>query len=230
MKKKTLTLLISAVLTAATTALWTSPVVAADTGAPRVIQPGSNAYGKTLTGWLGAYWRWAYGTGQDMNQSMVGKVQFMPLPTGVEVPGSAPPIYKGHLEITLRPGTPFVLPLVGLVGERYSCWPSCADDSPLPDAQLLAGVQPVLTIDGSTIVSDANKTDFYVPYTPFDPVVTYPVPTDYGAVAAIHFQSIGVVSPPLSVGKHVIHLVERYTTPWWDIVYDNTWNVTVTPK
>ncbi len=47
---------------------------------PRVCPPGSKAYGKTLTDWLGIYLRWGYGTGQDMAQSQVDGVQLMPLP------------------------------------------------------------------------------------------------------------------------------------------------------
>jgi hypothetical protein len=229
MKTKAGAAVMSAVLVIVAVVLWVAPAGAADTGVPRIAPPSSHAYGMTLPEWFGAYYRWYYGTDQNPALSMVGHVQLMPLPIGEQVPGSDPPVFQGTREIALRPGTPFVLPLAGFVGERYATpdpgWP---DDSPLPDDQLLEGIQPTLTIDGRVIVSEANKAAFYIPYTRFDPIVDYPVPTDYGSVAAIFFQGVGIVSPPLSVGTHVIHLYERYTTPYWDYFYDNTWIVTVT--
>jgi hypothetical protein len=135
---------------------------------------------------------------------------------------------RGQIEITVAPGTPFVLPVFALVGERYQGYPQVPDDQPFSDAFVLAGVRPVLTIDGQTIISDQNKEQFYVSATYFDPVLPYSVPTDYGAVAAVFFQGAGIVSPPLKPGVHVIHLYEPYILPgFWGIIYDNTWIVTV---
>jgi hypothetical protein len=180
-----------------------------------------------LTEWLGVYWRWFYGSNQDEAQSMVGHVKLMPLPAGELVVGTDPPVYRGQLEITLGPGTPFVLPLAGLVGERYEGYPVVSDDDPAGFTDLLDGIFPNLTIDGRTVVSDANKAAFYVPATYFDPIVAYPEPTSYGSVAGVFFQGIGIVSPPLPVGTHVIHLYEPYEL--FGLIYDNTWIVTVTP-
>jgi hypothetical protein len=118
-----------------------------------------------------------------------------------------------------------VLPLAALVGERYNN--GLPDDDPTLFTNLLDGISPNLTIDGRTIVSDANKAAFYVPATFFDPIVIYPEPTSYGSIAGIWFQGIGIVSPPLPVGVHVIHLYETYSL--FAVVYDNTWIVTVTP-
>ncbi len=218
----------------ATLVLWLANVGAADDGAPRIAPPNSQAYGKSLAEWLGTYWRWYY-SGADLTQSKVGPVQLMPLPVGELISGSGtsddPFLFRGQLEITLPPGTPFVLPEFAWVGERYEGYPAVPDDSPIPDDVLLAGVHPVLTIDGRTVLSDANKAAFYVPPTPFDPIVVYPEPSSYGSVAAVFFQGDGIVSPPLPPGVHVIHLYEPWIIPGLiALIYDNTWIVTVSPK
>lgn len=218
------------VLLAATVA-WVAPVAAVNGGAPRIAPPVSNAYGKTFPEWLATYYRWYYGTGQDLSQSVVGRVQLLPLPAGEQVGGSGtsddPAILVGELEITLRPGTPFVLPLVGLVGERYAAYTGFPDDDPaflIP----LTSMSAHLTIDGKTVVSDANQAAFTAPVTYFDPLVAYPEPTGYGSVAAVWFTAIGIVSPPLSAGVHVIHLDSALIVEGiFGVSYDNTWTVTV---
>ena len=55
-------------------------------------------------------------------------------------------------------------------------------------------------------------------------------------MAAIWFEDIGIVSPPLAVGVHVIHLDATLIVPaspgfptGLGLVYDNTWTVTVSP-
>jgi hypothetical protein len=202
---------------------------------PRIAAPNSMAFGKTLTEWTSTYWRWALGGG-DPSQSMVGRVQLMPLPAGVPVGGTGTPedptVYKGQLEITLPPGTPFVLPLFAWIWERYDGYPAVPDDTPIDDEVALASGQPTLTIDGKTIITDANKAAFYVPATAFDPIVVYPEPSWYGSVAAVSFQSVAFVSPPLPPGTHVIHLYEPMSLAAWNyyVIYDNTWVVTVAPK
>jgi hypothetical protein len=99
----------------------------------------------------------------------------------------------------------------------------------MANAAALGGAQPRLTIDGRTVISDANKAAFYIPATPFDPIVVYPTPSSYGSVAAISFQGVGVVGQPLSVGRHVIHLYEPLIFPalGLGLIYDNIWIVTV---
>jgi hypothetical protein len=184
--------------------------------------------------WQGTYWRWFYGTEQDPSQSMVGHVKLMPLPAAEVVSGSwtpeDPAVLVGELAITLRPGTPIVLPLAGFVGERYDGYPAVPDDDPALWTGLLTGISPNLTIDGRAVVTDANKAAFYIPATYFDPIVEYPTPTAYGSVAAIWFQGIAIVSPPLSVGTHVIHLDETYIVEGaFGQIFHNTWTVTVAP-
>jgi hypothetical protein len=226
----------AAALAVVAMALWLTPPAAADRGAPRIAPPQSHAYGKTLTEWLSTYWRWVY-SGADPAQSVVGRVKLLPLPAGEYVSGSGTPddpaLYRGQLAITLRPGTPFVLPLAVWTVERYQGYPTTPDDPPIPDAAFIAGVSPSLYIDGREIVSGGNKAAYYVPLTAFDPIVVYPAPTSYGSVAAVAFQGYGIVSPPLSVGTHVITLYEPYiiqSPPLsFGVIYDNTWIVTVTP-
>ena len=90
-------------------------------------------------------------------------------------------------------------------------------------------------IDGREIVSDLNKAAYYIPSTEFNPIVVYPTPTSYGSVAALAYQGYAIVSPPLSVGTHVIKLYEPYILESPEspvslgVIYDNTWIVTVTP-
>lgn len=217
----------------AATALWVAPVAAGD-NANHVAQPASHIYGKILKEWLSIYWRW-YLTGADPAHSMVGPVKLMPLPVGEYVSGSGTPqdpaLYRGQLEITLRPWTPFVLPLSGWYTERYNN--GTPDDPPAPNDVYLAGVSPSFYIDGRRIVSDQNERFFYVPPTAFDPIVVYPTPTSYGSYAALGFQGHGIVSLPLPVGRHVMHLYEPYILNYGpfssNVIYDNTWIVTVTP-
>jgi hypothetical protein len=235
MKTKTGAAVMSLILAIVATALSVSPVAATGGSAARVAPPNSQAYGKSLTEWLGIYWRWYY-SGADSAQSMVGPVKLLPLPASVCTGGftpSDPAVCVGELEITLPAGTPFVLPLAAWVAERYQGYPSTPDDPSTPDATFIAGVSPTFSIDGREIVSDGNKAAFYVPTTAFDPIVVYPVPTSYGSVAALRFQGYGIVSPPLTVGTHVIKLDEPFIIQSpiaFGVIYDNTWIVTVTPR
>jgi hypothetical protein len=106
----------------------------------------------------------------------------------------------------------------------------------MDDAVALAGAHPVLTIDGLTVLSDENKAAFYVPVTPFDPILVYPAPSSYDSIAALSFQGVGIVGRPLSEGVHVIHLYEPLIIPAGafyllpegsGLIYDNTWTITV---
>jgi hypothetical protein len=228
--------MVSLMLAIVAMALWVTPAAAGDGHAQSIAPPQSHAYGRTLTDWMSTYLRWMY-SGADPAQSTVGHVKMLPLPAGVDVGGDGslgdPNVFVGKLEITLRPGTPFVLPLGIWTVERYIGYPAVSDDPPIPDAAFLTGVSPSLTIDGKELVSDRNKVAFYVPLTAFDPIVVYPTPTGYDSVAAVAFQGYGIVSPPLSVGTHVIHLYEPYlidSPPFaFGVIYDNTWIVKVAP-
>lgn len=207
---------------------------------PRISPPNSQTHGKTLTQWMGIYWSWSYGTGGDLAQSQVDGVQLMPLPSGTQTGGTGTPedpaVYVGKLEITLPPGTPFVLPEYSWVGELYQ---DGSQDPPMANAVALASGHPTLTIDGRTIITDANKANFFVPLTYFDPVVMYPAPSSYSSVGAVYYQGVAFVSPPLTPGTHVIKLYEPLIFPagaysglpaGLGLIYDNTWIITVEPK
>jgi len=206
---------------------------------PRICPSNARAFGKTLTKWLSIYWRWDLG-GEDMAQSVVDGVQLMPRPDLTQTGGSGTPddpaIYVGQKYIILSPGTPFVLPEYAWIRERYEGWPTVPDDPVMSDELGLTTVHVCLTIDGQTIITDANKAAFYVPATAFDPIVVYPTPTDYGAVGAVSFQGVGFVSPPLKPGPHVIHLHVKLILPAGAYsgmpdglgeVVDSTWIVSV---
>jgi hypothetical protein len=221
----------SFILAIATVAFCVAPTRAANYGAPRIAPPGSHAFETTYQERFTDYWRWFFGTAQDPAQSAVGQVTFIPQPVGEPISGSGTPedpvVLVGELAITLRPGTSFVLPLLGIVGERYEGYPGIPDDDP---ANFTSTMSANLTIDGRTVVSDANADAFFVPVTFFNPIVVYPEPTFYGSVAAIWFDGIGIVSPPLPVGVHVIHLDATNIVPGvFGVTYDNTWTITVTP-
>jgi len=205
-------------------------------GNPQVAPPQSNAFGNSLTDWMGIYWRWYY-TGADPEQSKVGPVQLMPLPAGEQVSGSwtpdDPAVLVGQLEITLPPGTPFFLPEFSWVGEIYE---DGSVDPSLDDEVALNSASITLTIDGKTVISDENKAAFYVPVTLFDPIVEYSEPTDYGSIGDVFYQGVGFVGLPLTPGVHTIHLYEPIILQPGDyvgfpdgigLVYDNTWIVTV---
>jgi hypothetical protein len=234
MKTKTSTALL--LIAIAMIAMLAAPTAAAaGTGAPRIAPPGSDAYGKSLTEWMGLYWRWYYGTAADPAPSVIGPVKLMPLPAGEYVSGSGTPddpaLYRGQLEITLRPGTPFVLPQASWIAERYDN--GTPDDPMIPNDVFLEGVSPSFYIDGRLVMSDANKAAYYVPPTAFNPIVVYPAPSSYHSVAALAYQGFAVVSPPLPAGRHLIHLYEPYiirTPIQYGVIYDNTWIITVSPQ
>ncbi len=226
-------LIMATIVALAVIGLWVVHVGADGKGAGsvalRIAPPNSKAFGKTLTEWNTIYWERTLTGGE----SKVGRVQLMPLPYGEYVGGSGteddPLVFAGQLEITLAPGTPFVLPLFAWIGEGYDGYPEVPDDEPFPDDDFIAWIHPNLTIDGKTVMSDDNKAAFYIGPTWFEQPIMYPEPGKFGAVAAIWFQGFGIVSQPLSVGEHVIHLWEPFTLPDYPyyIVYDNTLFVTV---
>jgi hypothetical protein len=207
---------------------------------PRVAPPNSNAFGLSLAEWSETYWRWNYG-GADPAQGMLGRTLLMPMPSGTPMGGNwvwdDPTLVVGSIDVTLKPGTSFVIPQFAWIGERYEGYPTVADDLMFPSDEMLASVSVNLTLDGRPIVTEANEAAFYVPPTPFDPIVAYSTPSSYGSVAAIEFQGCATVFPPLPVGTHVLHLYEPYIhapnsgLPYnVGTIYDNTWNITVTPK
>jgi hypothetical protein len=207
--------------------------------------PNSKAFGKTLTEWMQLYETWLIsGTGDDH----VGHVKFLPLPAGEYAGGSFtyadPGILVGHLDVTLGPGTPFVLPVTIWYGETYEPELGYPDDPPLPAELFTDPAQNLITvyIDGKPVMDStiASVSPFYFGPAPIS--VIYPAPTSYGSIAAIFVQGIGFVNEPLSVGTHTIELVSGLRVPidptilnlniypeGVGVVYMNTWTITVSP-
>src|SRR5262249_41378432 len=79
--------------------------------------PHSSAYGKPLPEWMQLYITWLFNGGSGN----VGPVTFLPIPSGNVIGGTFtfddPATVQGHLDVTLAPGTPFVLSVVGWFGE-----------------------------------------------------------------------------------------------------------------
>jgi hypothetical protein len=207
--------------------------------------PQSSAFGKTLAEWAQLYITWLIGGGADH----VGQVQFLPLPSGEYDGGSFtyedPGVLTGHLDVTLAPGTPFVLPVVTWYGETYSPDTGYPDDPPIP-AELFTDPDNAVIkvyIDGKRVMDStrASVGPFYYGPVPLD--VVYPEPTSYGSTAAIFTQGVAFVQPPLSVGTHTIELeAELFVPPdpeflnltlypdGFGVRYFNTWTITVSPK
>jgi hypothetical protein len=212
-----------------------SPIVlGAPPADPVVAPPNSVAYGKSLGEWLEVYWTW-YSSGELPD---TGRVLLLPLPQGIYDIGTGsfddPYTMHGDMEISVRPGTPFVLPIMSWIGERYEGWPAVPDDSPFPDEWFGTYITADVTLDGRPILEDF--TAYYVPVTYFGEPVAYPYPTDYGSVAAVFFQGVGFVCNPLPVGVHTITndvyilIPPEDWTLWpggYGVIYHNSWTITV---
>jgi len=211
---------------------------------PKASPPQSSAFGKRLPEWLQLYITWLVAGGSGH----VGPVTFLPLPSPNSSEGSGtfddPATVQGHLDVSLAPGTPFVLAVVGWVGETYDPTLGYPDDPPIP-AEFFTDPSKATTkvyVDGTRVMDStiASVSPFY--YGPEDLDVTYSVATGYGAIGAIFTQGIGFVHPPLSVGTHTIRLEAEIRLPpdssflnlsvYPDGVgarYLNTWTIVVAP-
>jgi len=208
---------------------------------PVVAPPNARTYGHTLGEWLAIYWRWYFGTNSDPAQGTVGQVTLLPIPPAEVVGGSFTPedplILRGHIEVTLPAGRPFVTPLFAWTRETYDPSLGIPDDPAIPDDDIFAGVSPNLSIDGCPVISDANEERYYIPSTLLVPPIVYPEPTSYGSIAAIAFQGVGIVALPLPPGEHTMTLYEPYIIAdpppgiaRFGVIYDNTWTITVTAE
>lgn len=209
-----------------------------------VYSPDASVFGASLTEWLGAYWRWAI-TGDTSAPYQPGPTPlvFMPMPAGEQTSGSwtadDPAVMVGELHVTLRPGTPFVLPFFAWTAERYEGYPGVPDDQFIPAATVEDTViDPMVTLDGRPVLGDFWE--YYVGPSLLDPPAMYGEPTDYGSVGVIGFQGTGAIFKPLPPGRHVLHLAEQLyltqeehpTLPvgvTLGVIYDNTWIIDVVP-
>jgi hypothetical protein len=172
----------------------------------------------------------------------VGRVKLMPIPAGNLVSGTGvstdPAILVGSLDVTLAPGTPFVLPIAAWYGESYNNgWKV---DAPLKRS-VFTGSRVRVKIDGQSIIDSRvdNLNDWYIAPQRFRPPVVYPQPTSYGSIQANFVQGLSFLQPALSRGDHtltleseIITFVAGYHGIGGDldvgVKYRNSWTIHVT--
>jgi hypothetical protein len=199
------------------------------------LPPKAQFYGHSLAEWLKFYWAW-YFTGVPESGEVNGAL-LLPLPAGTpDDPNAAgtyndPVTYCGHLDIEVKAGTPFVLPIIAWLGEIYE---NGDIDTPYPDEWFGTYVSGPVTLDGQPIVQDFQA--YYVPPTNFDEIIYYPEPTSYGSIGLAYFQGVGFVCAPLSVGVHELANNAGFMIPPGEqpyenlgLIYNNSWTITVVP-
>lgn len=201
----------------------------------------SKSYGFTLAQWMMLHQAW-YLQGQVPQTGTVGRVKLIPLPQ--QVPTPIPPnlpvgaFSTGNLDITLKAGSPFVVPVITLNGESYVDNILPADEPIDLYKNSLLSADFTVTLDGKTILKspDDNQNFYYGPSF-FPEPITYNPPQfrfndqvlgDVFAAAAIWSQGIGFVHPPLKVGNHSLRIFAVNTV--LEYGFDNTWSITVLPQ
>jgi hypothetical protein len=205
--------------------LATAPVAMT---APKASPAQSHAHGHTLGEWMVRYFEWMLGVGPNGGNGLT----FLPLPAGEYVSGSFtlddPGILEGDLELTVKPGQSFMIPITAWLGESYL---DGSVDDPVPDASWKLGDFHV-TIDGRTVVAKAagESSPYYVPLTYFSEPIVYDEPSSYGSVAAHWVQGFGFVHSPLNPGRHVMKLHSLFLAENYGlgVQYENTWIINVT--
>ena len=215
--------LLTTVMMALVTVLFAAatPVANADES----VQPKTSALGKSLGQWfeLWSIWNSPYGGGPDHH----GNYRHMPLP----VPDCTEPKHKrdpwycvGELDVSLMHDQGFFLPVNGYVGWEYLD----GSEDPLLDDSVFVDVDVSVTLDGESFFDseELDLTDFYSEQYYNQPL--YVDPDAAGYRADIFVQGVTFLCPALSPGTHVLHLYED--APAWNVIWDNTWNITVTAE
>jgi hypothetical protein len=187
--------------------------------------PGQScAFGKSLAEWQDIYFRWWIGEtviAPDANgNAVVGNVALLPLPN---VPGDGTP---GHLDIKLKPGQGFALPLFFFLGTSY------LDSTPpdtFVDPSFFDSLNLKLTIDGVVVVNQRNWRRYFSEayFAPAIPI------NDFGIDSVIWYEDVAVVHGPLCVGKHTVKVDLKATQPQPPNFgggypeYHNSWTITV---
>ncbi len=200
-------------------------------GAGPTVTLGGDSSSDRLTGSAGTlkalgdiYWRNAFGSvvlPADTNgNAVVGGVALLPLPDNSASTTAS-------IDVTLRAGQPFFLPLLALFGTSYS------DGTP-PDPVLGETVfrknlkQLKLQVDGRTVLVGREALDFLTQFN-FEP----PIPYDAAPINAIIYQQgLSVIHKGLSPGAHVIKLDVKFSAAppvFPELEFHNTFNVTVNP-
>ena len=169
------------------------------------------------------YWRWFYGNTtlptDENGHAVLSGIALMPLPNA---PGDGTP---GSIDITLRGGQSFFLPLFGELGTSYT---DGTPPDPFLDLNIFRTLAIKFTIDGKTIVDSKNVMDYFA-----QGDLVPPMPINSGGIdSLIWFQSVGVLRGPLSPGKHVLKLDVKNTIPAFGAIgeFHNTFNITVSPR
>ena len=200
-------------------ALW----LAQSTFAGNAAQPGNcNAHGSSLATWEELYWRWTFGDATvptDANgNAVVGSVVLLAQPSAS---GDGTP---ASVDVTLKTGQSFVLPLWALLGTSYD---NGTPPDPFEPVSIFQTLEITFTIDGKTVVDSSNAMDYYSQFS-FVP----PVPLSFSPINGIvWFEGVGIVHHPLTPGKHVFKLHAKNTQLAFGSIfeYNNTWNMTVKP-
>jgi len=202
--------------------------------------PNSKAFGKSLADWTSTYFIPGF-SGSPID---TGHVSLLPLPAGTPVGGTGtstdPVTVVGQLNVSLKTGTPFVLPVAVWFGEKYDPATGLPDDAPL-SASVFTGSNVLVKVDGVAVIDSHrdNLARWYVAPQYYDPPITYPEPTSYGSIAANFVQGLAFVNRPLSKGVHtltleseIITFVPNYYGPGLNldigVKFRNSWTITVT--
>lgn len=194
---------------------------------PKAAPAQSNAHGHSLAEWLVRYFEWLVGDGPIGGNGLT----FLPLPAGEYVSGSFsledPGVLEGELEVALKPGQSFMLPIAVWQGEFYA---DGGEDAVVPDSSMNRS-EFFVTIDGKTVAEKEAgvKSPLYVPVTRMLEPVYYDEPTSYGSIGASYVQGFAMVHGPLTPGRHVMKLHSTLFAENYGLaaVYENTWIITV---
>lgn len=211
---------------------WVSVSSFALAGAKKAAPPQSTAFGKSLTQWMVEYWT-QYFEGGD---GFVKRVRLLPQPEGQVTGGSStfsdPVVIEGELDVTLEPGTPFVLPISTFVGETYLPELNIPDDVPVADA-VFTDSDVLVTLDGRALINSEidDLSDYYFGPAYFNEPILFTEPSSNGSIGAIFVQGLGFVQSPLPVGEHVLTLHSEILIEDLNAgaVFDYTWYITVEP-
>ena len=169
---------------------------------PGTAPPNSKAYGQSLTDWTTLYFERAFTGGANTAK----RVRLLPIPPG-EWAGdgsftSTDPSTFVNADVTLKPGTPFVLPVAIWYGESYNTGQQ--PDAPLPES-VFTNSHTLVSVDGKSII-DSNVDDlsrWYIGPSYFDPPIVYAEANPVtGAISADFVQGLSLVHSPLSRGTH----------------------------
>jgi hypothetical protein len=185
-------------------------VIAQRGGKP--LPPESPAYGKTLAEWQKLYWTWALGGDQG---DTVGNVRFHPRHSGpaseLIFDDDGFPFLVSKFELTIKPGTAFVCPVLAPKGETYGEHVPHDDPRHLP-LEFFSEAEVLVTLDGQPIL-DSRADDlmryFFGPVYCDEPLfydAPQARPGGVHAAGAIFVKGIGFVYPPLPRGEHVLKL------------------------